>query len=836
MKVTALYVGSSLLAPLKQAELEIASQYDVDLKIAAYNFGAPLTDDEWKDIEEDLNGSNVVFVIHVMDGENASRLIAALEKYKQRHSAVIVINCMPELMKRTRMGRLDVARLAGNGGRDTERIGGPRERKEETGAKGNGEWGTRRTLDALGLLTSAGSWIGRQVRGKKTANGNRHGHGQYLKLIDKLPGILRFVPTAGGLRDAKHYLNIFCYFLQPTPANIRSMILYALKEYVPDERLKQAKVKVPAPERMPSIAIYHPDAPKLFETFAEYQKWYEGRTSPRSKVQSPKAEDQSFKFQVSSFKLDHASSPRSDHVSTFGRILNPESTIGLLLMRPQVVSKTTKHYDALIRAIEAEGLSVIPALSTLMDNREAVSKFFIDDDRSKSKVQSPKSKVNLRGSSPTVREGLAFNAKAQSTRYKDQDAEPPTTDNSSPTTDNSRISQIVSLTGFSFVGGPAMNDSAAAAEFLQTLNRPYRSAVSLDTQTIDAWRESQTGLNPIQSGMQIAIPEIDGATEPFIYGGIPARGLEPVALEDRCARFARRLKRWNRLRTAPRNELKLALTLFCFPPNKGNIGTAADLDVFPSLWDTLKQLKAEGYKVELPASADLLREMLIGGNAESFAATANVAYRMSVAEYRRLCPYVDEVEDDWGAAPGRVNSFRDELLVQGVQLGNVFVGVQPTFGYEGDPMRLMMARSGSPHHGFMAFYTYLSTVLDVDAVVHVGTHGSLEFMPGKQIGLSGECWPDRLIGELPNIYIYSVNNPSEGSIAKRRSYAELISYLTPTMENAGLYRDFATLKDLVLSYRQSTNETERERLFESIENYSGRLNLSAAAGASQLVT
>ena len=373
-----------------------------------------------------------------------------------------------------------------------------------------------------------------------------------------------------------------------------------------------------------------------------------------------------------------------------------------------------------------------------------------------------------------------------------------------------------------------MNDSEAAAEFLQQLNRPYRSAVSLDTQTIDAWRASQTGLNPIQSGMQIAIPEIDGATEPFIYGGIPASGLEPVALADRCARFARRLKRWNRLRTTPRSEVKLALTLFCFPPNKGNIGTAADLDVFPSLWDTLNKLKADGYDVELPGSADVLREQLIGGNSENFSTSANVAYRMTVPEYRRLCPYVDEVEEDWGAAPGRINSFGEELLVQGIQLGNVFIGVQPTFGYEGDPMRLMMARNGAPHHGFMAFYTYLAKLLDVDAVVHVGTHGSLEFMPGKQIGLSGECWPDRLIGELPNIYIYSVNNPSEGSIAKRRSYAELISYLTPPIENAGLYQDLATLKDLVMSYRQSTSDEERERLFESIDLCSRELNFSIA--------
>jgi magnesium chelatase subunit H len=207
---------------------------------------------------------------------------------------------------------------------------------------------------------------------------------------------------------------------------------------------------------------------------------------------------------------------------------------------------------------------------------------------------------------------------------------------------------------------------------------------------------------------------------------------------------------------------------------------------------------------------------------------------MSTEEYRRLCPYVEEVERDWGTAPGEVNSFGGTLLVQGLQLGNVFVGVQPTFGYEGDPMRLMMARSGAPHHGFMAFYTYLSQVLNVDAVVHVGTHGALEFMPGKQVGLSGECWPDRLIGELPNIYLYSVNNPSEGSIAKRRSYAELISYLTPPIENAGLYRNLVTLKELVMAYRQSSNENDREQLFESIEEYSCQLHLDpTSAVASQ---
>src|SRR5437764_6494745 len=104
-----------------------------------------------------------------------------------------------------------------------------------------------------------------------------------------------------------------------------------------------------------------------------------------------------------------------------------------------------------------------------------------------------------------------------------------------------------------------MNDSEAASEFLRNLNIPYRSLVSLDAQTIESWRESFTGLNPVQTGMQVAIPEIDGATEPLVFGGIPARGVEPVPLEDRCARAAKRLKRWNRLQTVDRKELKIAL-------------------------------------------------------------------------------------------------------------------------------------------------------------------------------------------------------------------------------------------------------------------------------------
>src|SRR5260221_13154705 len=158
----------------------------------------------------------------------------------------------------------------------------------------------------------------------------------------------------------------------------------------------------------------------------------------------------------------------------------------------------------------------------------------------------------------------------------------------------------------------------------------------------------------------------------------------------------------------------------------------------------------------------------------------------------------------------------------------MFIGVQPTFCFEDDPMRLLMSRGGAPHHGFAAFYTYLEKVLEADALVHVGTHGATEFMPGKQVGLSNECWPDRLIGEMPNIYIYSVNNPSEGTIAKRRSYAQLISYLTPPIENAGLYKGLSSLKDLIGDYRRATDEGDRESLFAAIQQQSQELNFNSS--------
>src|SRR5260370_19358485 len=180
MRIVVLYVGSSLLAPLKHAERGINRDSSLDLRVTAYNFGSPMTDDEWRVIENDLRQSDVVFVIHVMDGENASRLLGLLDARETKGGAVVVINCMPELMKRTRMGKLDFGRLAG-----ISRKGA----KTQSWNAQNAAAQSDEAGEATSLLGSIASWIGKQARGKGKKNDQSNGHGraQYLELTNGLP-------------------------------------------------------------------------------------------------------------------------------------------------------------------------------------------------------------------------------------------------------------------------------------------------------------------------------------------------------------------------------------------------------------------------------------------------------------------------------------------------------------------------------------------------------------------------------------------------------------------------------------------------------------------------
>ncbi|NJN91374.1 MAG: magnesium chelatase subunit H [Leptolyngbyaceae cyanobacterium SL_5_14] len=437
--------------------------------------------------------------------------------------------------------------------------------------------------------------------------------------------------------------------------------------------------------------------------------------------------------------------------------------VGLVLQRTHLVTGDDAHYVAMIQELECMGARVIPVFAGGLDFSKPVDAYFWESGRA---AQSPASKP--------------------------------------------LIDVVISLTGFALVGGPARQDHPKAIDALKRLNRPYMVALPLVFQTTEEWQDSDLGLHPIQVALQIAIPELDGAIEPIILSGRDGTTGKAIALQDRIEAIAQRAMKWATLRRKPKMQKKVAITVFSFPPDKGNVGTAAYLDVFGSIFEAMQALKHNGYDVQdLPDSSEALMQAVIhDAQAQYSSPELNVAYRMSVPEYETLTPYSERLHESWGPPPGHLNTDGQNLLVYGKQFGNVFIGIQPTFGYEGDPMRLLFSRSASPHHGFAAYYTYLEHIWKADAVLHFGTHGSLEFMPGKQMGMSGECYPDSLIGTIPNLYYYAANNPSEATIAKRRSYAETISYLTPPAENAGLYKGLKELSELIASY-QTLKDTGR---------------------------
>jgi magnesium chelatase subunit H len=481
-------------------------------------------------------------------------------------------------------------------------------------------------------------------------------------------------------------------------------------------------------------------------------------------------------------------------IAVRGNHQKAQGKVGLLLLRSYLLSGNAAHYDGVIAALEAKGLEVLPVFAAGLDSRPAIEKFFI--------------KGNL-----------------------------------------TLVDAVVSLSGFSLVGGPAYNDSKAAEDILARLDVPYIAAHPLEFQTLDQWGSSQRGLLPVESTIMVAIPELDGAISPMVFGGRPgADGVTCTGCHHACTftkadtaqdmhtcperaqMLAARVTKLVALRRSERALRKVAVVLFNFPPNAGNIGTAAFLGVFESLFETMKAMKAQGYTLDLPASSDALRDSLLLGNAANYGADANVHHLIAADDHVRREPWLKEIEAQWGPAPGRQLSNGQSIFVLGKQFGNLLVAVQPSFGYEGDPMRLLFEKGFAPTHAFSAFYRYLREDFNAAAVLHFGTHGALEFMPGKQSGMSGACWPDRLIHDLPNVYFYASNNPSEGALAKRRSGATLVSYLTPPIAHSGLYKGLHDLKASLERWRGLdpallADQVESRSLLELIQSQASELDL-----------
>ena len=453
-----------------------------------------------------------------------------------------------------------------------------------------------------------------------------------------------------------------------------------------------------------------------------------------------------------------------------------KGTVGLLMMRSYVLAGDTAHYDTVIRTLEARGLRVLPAFAGGLDGRPAIEAFFTDE-------AGPK------------------------------------------------IDALLSLTGFSLVGGPAYNDNAAALDTLTGLDIPYIAAHPLEFQTLAQWAGSKQGLGPIETTMLIALPELDGATNPTVFAGRHGDGgchgcsrgcasasasREMAPCPERIEILAARVEKQVALRRSRVSERRVGIILFGFPPNAGAAGTAAYLDVFRSLHNTLHAMAARGYDLTPPETVEDLRAEVLGGNAAQYGQEANIAAHVSADEIVRGTPWLSEIEAQWGAAPGKVQSDGRGVYILGRQFGNVFVGLQPAFGYEGDPMRLLFEGGFAPTHAFTQFYLWLKNAFRADALLHFGMHGALEFMPGKQAGPGNACWPDRLIGDMPNIYLYAANNPSEATLAKRRTGAVTVTHLTPPLAVAGLYKGLTELKDSLTRWREMAGDAPERTELEAL--------------------
>jgi magnesium chelatase subunit H len=592
-------------------------------------------------------------------------------------------------------------------------------------------------LTRLGRLAMSGSTGGvlsmlKRLRGTKS--GGSSGQGQ-MKMLRQMPRLLRFIP--GKAQDLRAYFLTLQYWLAGSEQNFANLIRFLVNGYADGPRAKlRGALKVAEPISYPELGLYHQKLPKKIVT-----------------------------------RLDQLPSPQ-----------NSVGRVGVLLMRSYLLAGNTAHYDGVLDALHAQGLTVIPAFACGLDSRPAVEHYFMKD-------------------------GVAT------------------------------VDAVLSLTGFSLVGGPAYNDARAAETMLAGLDVPYIAAHPLEFQTVEQWREDTRGLTPVEATMMVAIPELDGAIGPMTFGGrsssMDTAG-DMAAIPDRAAMLASRVAKLVALRKGARPGRRLAVVLFNFPPNGGSAGTAAYLSVFESLHNTMKALRAAGYAIEVPLTVEELRARVLKGNADRFGTDANVVSRIPVDTHVRRERWLAEIEKQWGPAPGRHQTDGGHLLVLGEQFGNLFVGLQPAFGYEGDPMRLLFERGFAPTHAFAAFYRWIKEDFAADAVLHFGTHGALEFMPGKQAGMSGECWPDRLIGDLPNFYLYASNNPSEGALAKRRAAATLISYLTPSIARAGLYKGLADLKDSLDRWRAlppDTSEAVGADALTLIQAQAAAVDLAAAEPA-----
>ncbi|WP_292377953.1 cobaltochelatase subunit CobN [Methanosarcina sp. UBA289] len=504
------------------------------------------------------------------------------------------------------------------------------------------------------------------------------------------------------------------------------------------------------PEKIPWDGIYHPDAKETFSNFREYINWY-------------------------------------------GSLR--EKTVGLLISRTSWVNNELEIEKALIKKLENLNLSVVPVFAYPLKDEE----------------------LGSRGMNEVIGDYFI--------------------ENSRPI-----IDCLVKLSPFFIASNKTeKRDISCAAngiEVLKKLDVPVFQPVISHYMTVEQWQESM-GLNT-EIGWSVALPEFEGGIEPIIIGAGKKEGnyMGRFPIEDRCSKLASRIMKWTELRKKPVNQRKVAFILHNRPCTgvEGSVGDAANLDSLESVARILNRMQEAGYAVNPPEDGKELIETILKRKAISefrwtpineIVKNGGVLAFVEKEEYEKffntLSPKVRQrVIESWGSPPGEevdgipaAMVYDNKIVVTGVQYGNTVVCVQPKRGCagakcDGKVCKILHDPEVPPTHQYLATYRYLENTFGADVLVHVGTHGNLEFLPGKGVGLSGDCYPDISIGTIPHLYIYNSDNPPEGTIAKRRSLACLIDHMQTVMTSGGLYENLAELDRLLGEYEQVKHDKGRE--------------------------
>ncbi|WP_028581804.1 cobaltochelatase subunit CobN [Desulfogranum japonicum] len=412
-------------------------------------------------------------------------------------------------------------------------------------------------------------------------------------------------------------------------------------------------------------------------------------------------------------------------------------------------------------------------------------------------------------------------------------------------TSKSRVDLIASM-AFKF----SPSDVENTRQMFERLNVPILNPFRVHFLTIPEWRQDLQGVGPMEVSYAMNNPEVFGLIEPSVIGGkvkqtdeLSGKDLYTYdTIDENLDFFITRIKAWLRLKTLANKDKKVVIMFWNHTPGKQNIG-ATYLNVFDSLEKILARLKSEGYTIDgkLPSQKEI-QELILstGRNIGSWAPgeldrllAKGQAIRLPIDQYKKWYSALDPeyrslIEKDWGAPEeGKVMTKNGEIIIPCVTLGNVLLVPQPSRGWHDEPTKLYHSTTLWPHHQYTAFYLWLTQGFKADALISLGTHGTHEWLPGKQAGLSRSCPPEVLIQHLPNIYPYVMDDIGEGVQAKRRGRAVIIDYLIPAMKKAGAYEEYADLTELISGYNQSAaiHPELAEKKFERISSMIARLGL-----------